>query len=222
MKEDLIIGSNNEILEHLNKSEYGTHSILVYPNIETLRETYSTYTKSQLEDNNEIVLILPYYETANRVRKTLSEGFVNNIADGNGNDGTVKDINSNSILEVKKYEKVGSLLIMDSVKAYFDSDNNYNGKDRLMSFFKKLVKNAESLDKNGVSVIADLGSFYHHQSTNTTKKLVEHELSLPSKYEGMKFKGFCAYHKADFDKRFTEEQKQKLLDHHGKALMIAN
>jgi hypothetical protein len=24
------------------------------------------------------------------------------------------------------------------------------------------------------------------------------------------------------DKRFTEEQKQKLLDHHGKALMIAN
>jgi hypothetical protein len=38
----------------------------------------------------------------------------------------------------------------------------------------------------------------------------------------MKFIGFCAYHKADFDRRFTEEQKQKLLDHHSKALMIAN
>jgi hypothetical protein len=64
MKEDLITtGSNNEILEHLNKAEYSSHSILVYPNIETLRETYSTYAKSQLEDNNEIVLILPYYET---------------------------------------------------------------------------------------------------------------------------------------------------------------
>jgi hypothetical protein len=178
--------------------------------------------KSQLEDNNEIVLILPYYETANKVRKTLSEGFANNIADGNGNDANSNDTNSNSILEVKKYEKEGSLLIMDSVKAYFDSDNNYKGKDSLMSFFKQLVKKAESLDKNGVSVIADLGSFYHHQSTNTTKKLFEHELSLPSKYEGMKFKGFCAYHKADFDKRFTEEQKQKLMDHHGKALMIVN
>jgi hypothetical protein len=222
MKQDLIIGSNNEILDHLNKAEYSSHSILVYPNIETLRETYSRYVKSQLEDNNEIVLLLPYYETANRVRKTLSEGFVNNIAEGKATDGTVNDINSNSILEVKKYEKEGSLLIMDSVKAYFDSDNNYKGKDRLMSFFKQLVKKAESLDKNGVSVIADLGSFYHHQSTNTTKKLFEHELSLPSKYEGMKFKGFCAYHKADFDKRFTEEQKQKLLDHHAKALMIAN
>jgi hypothetical protein len=29
-----------------------------------------------------------------------------------------------------------------------------------------------------------------------------------SKFDGMKFKGFCAYHKADFDTRFTEEQKQ--------------
>jgi hypothetical protein len=38
----------------------------------------------------------------------------------------------------------------------------------------------------------------------------------------MKFKGFCAYHKADFDKRFTEEQKQKLLQHHSKALIIIN
>ena len=94
--------------------------------------------------------------------------------------------------------------------------------NQMHCIFKHLVKNAESLDKNGVSVIADLGSFYHHQSTNTTKKLVEHELSLPSKYEGMKFKGFCAYHKADFDKRFTEEQKQKLLQHHSKALMIIN
>ncbi len=71
-------------------------------------------------------------------------------------------------------------------------------------------------------MIADLGSFYHHSPINAIDKLFEHELSLSSKYEGMKFKGFCAYHKADFDKRFTEEQKQKLLQHHSKALMIIN
>jgi len=41
------------------------------PDIQTLRKTYSRYVKSQLEDNNEIVLILPYYETANNVRKTF-------------------------------------------------------------------------------------------------------------------------------------------------------
>jgi hypothetical protein len=93
MKENLITGSNNEILEHLNQAEYGVHSILVYPNIETLRETYSRYVKSQLEDNNEIVLILPYYETANKVRKTLSEGFVN-VAESNGNESASKTSNS--------------------------------------------------------------------------------------------------------------------------------
>jgi len=223
MKENLITGSDNEILGHLINVDYGSHSILVYPNIETLRETYSRYAKSQLEDNNEIVLILPYYETADKVRKTLSEGVVNNIADDDDDTtAAINDTKTNSIIDVRKYEKEGSLMIVDSVKGYFGSDSNYEGKDRLMSFFKQLVKKAESLGKNGVSVIADLGSFYHYQSNNATEKLFEHELSLPSKFDGMKFKGFCAYHKADFDRRFTEEQKQKLLDHHSKALMIAN
>jgi hypothetical protein len=230
MKENLITtGSNNEILDHLAHAEYGTHSILVYPNIETLRETYSRYAKSQLEDNNEIVLILPYYETANKVRKILSEGFVNNI--GNGNDSVVvaaiNDTKTNSIIDVARHEKEGSLIIMDSVKGYFGSGNDHDDDDNdntdLMAFVKQLVKKAESSGKNGVSVIADLGSFYHyHHNGKTADKLFEYELSLPSKYEGMKLKGFCIYHKEDLDKRFTEEQKQKLLDHHSKALMIVN
>jgi len=68
-----------------------------------------------------------------------------------------------------------------------------------------------------------LGSCYHyHHNSKTAGKLVEHELSLPSSHDGMKLKGFYIYHKEDFDKRFTEEQKQKLSDHHSKALMIAN
>ena len=229
MKENLITGSNNEILDHLFHAEYGTHSILVYPNIETLRETYSRYVKMQLEDNNEIVLILPYYETANNVRKILSEGFVNNIADGNDSVVVVATVNgtkNNSIIDVARHEKEGSLIIMDSVKGYFGSGNDHDDDDNntdLMAFVKQLVKKAESSGKNGVSVIADLGSFYHyHHNSKTADKLFEYELSLPSSYDGMKLKGFCIYHKADFERRFTEEQKQKLLDHHSKALMIAN
>jgi hypothetical protein len=214
-------GSHNEILEHLTNAEYGTHSILVYPNIETLREAYSRYAKKQLEDNNEIVLILPYYETANKVRKTLSGGFVSLLEEGNGKDADANDTNGNSIIDVGKHEKEGSLIIMDSVKGYFGSDNNYNNTD-LTEFVKQLVKKAESTGKKGVSVIADLGSFYHYHHSKTADKLVEYELSLPSKFDGMKLKAFCIYHKDDLDKRFTEEQKQKLLDHHAKALMIAN
>jgi hypothetical protein len=151
----------------------------------------------------------------------LSEGFFN-IADGNGNDAN--DTNGNSVIGVGKYEKEGSLIIMDSVKGYFGSENNYDDDNAdLMILVKQLVRKAESLGKKGVSVIADLGSFYHyHHNSKTADKLVEYELSLPPSYDGMNLKGFCVYHKADFDKRFTEEQKQKLLGHHSKALMISN
>ena len=62
---------------------------------------------------------------------------------------------------------------------------------------------------------------YHHNS-KTADKLVEYELCLPSSYDVMNLKGFCIYHKEDFERRFIEEQRQNLQDHHSKALMIAN
>ena len=48
-------------------------------------------------------------------------------------------------------------------------------------------------------------------------KLVEFELFLPSRYADMNLKGFCICHEADFEIRFSEEQKQNLLKHYGKA-----
>jgi hypothetical protein len=63
--------------------------------------------------------------------------------------------------------------------------NNSEGGDRLLSFVKQLVKNAESLGKKGVSVFADLGSFHHYNhNSKTADRLVEYELSLPSSYDG--------------------------------------
>jgi hypothetical protein len=94
------------------------------PDIQTLRKTYSRYVKSQLEDNNEIVLILPYYETANNVRKTLSNSdFVNR---GETTNSDSNNSNGSSVIDVRKYEKEGSLMIMDSVRGYFGSDSNYD------------------------------------------------------------------------------------------------
>jgi hypothetical protein len=47
-------------------------------------------------------------------------------------------------------------------------------------------------------------------------------MSLPTKYDddNMKLKGFCFYHQEDFDRRLSKEEKQKLLEHHGKALIV--
>jgi hypothetical protein len=165
----------------------------------TLRDIYSYYAKIQLEYNNEIVLILPYYETTEMVRSVLSGENKNN---------------QGSIIDARKYEKQGSLIIIDSVKAYFGSDTD------LMSFIGKLSNQSQNSGKSGVSVIADLASFYLH---NGIDKLIEYEMSLPTKYDNeMKLKGFCLYHQEDFDKRFSKEQKQKLLEHHGKSLMVVN
>ena len=106
----------------------------------------------QLEDNNEIVLILPYYETTKMVRSVLSGENKNN---------------QSNIIDVRKYEEEGSLIIIDSVKAYFGSDID------LMSFVARLAKQAQSSGKNGISVIADLASFSYF---NRIDKLIEYEM----------------------------------------------
>ena len=155
----------------------------------------------QLEYNNEIVLILPYYETTEMVRSVLS---------GENNENS----NGDNIIDVRKYEEEGSLIIIDSVKAYLRSDTD------LMSFLVRLAKQAQRSGKNGISVISDLASFYYYDQID---KLIEHEMSLPIKYDdNMKLKGFCFYHQKDFDRRLTKQQKQKLLEHHGKNLMVVN
>ena len=229
MDRDLLVtGSSDNIFEQIDQAEYGAHYLLIHPELGTLRDIYSRYAKKKLESNNEIVVILPYYETPNNVRKILYEGFGKKNHDGND-------------IDIRKYENEGSLVIMDSLKGYFgsdgdnkddlnDDDNNDNGrrpdKEGIMRFVKQLIQMAERSGKNGVSVFADRGSFFHYHGQDdnngktATDKLVDYELSLPSKYDGMKMKGFCIYHKADFDKRFTEEQKQKLLNHHDRGFMI--
>ncbi len=199
MLRDPITGNSSDVLKQLRQAESGAHYIIVYYDLMTLRQIYAGYIKTQLEDNNELVLILPYYETTETVRSILSENHSSN---------------EGSVFDVSKYEKEGSLMIIDAAEAYFSSDTD------LMSFVEKLAKQAQSSGKEGISVIADLASFYHF---NRIDKLIEYEMSLPSKYDDkMKLKGFCFYHQEDFDRRLSKEAKQNLLEHHDKALIIVN
>ena len=65
----------------------------------------------------------------------------------------------------KKYED--SVIVMDSIKGHFDAGDH-------MAYVNELVNSAES----GVLVIADAGAFFH---LNKRDKLIEHELSMPSR-----------------------------------------
>lgn len=190
MLKNVIYGNTKNIVEQLRQADYGAHYIIVYPDIMTLREIYSNYIRYQIEDKKEIVLVLSYYETVDNLRNFLSP---------------TDEISS----DLERYEREGSLIIIDSVKGFFDFDHP--------SYVKNLLKQAESLGKSGISVIADAGAFYHYSKL---EELVKHELSMPSKFD-INLKRFCVFHKQDFD-RLTEVKKQKLLEHHEKDLIAVN
>jgi hypothetical protein len=197
VEEELIMNCPvNDALEQINQSEHGAHYLLTYRDLRVLRELYIKYIKRQLEYENKIVLMLPHYETADDLRKILSEDFF----------ATEKADNASSI-DIKKYENEDSFIVMDSLR-HFGSSNP-------TAFVKQLVKKAESSAKSGVSIIADAGSFFHIKNLD---KLIEHELSMPSKFD-VRLNRFCVFHRQDFN-ILTEEQRQKLVKHHGKALEI--
>jgi hypothetical protein len=175
----------NGALDEINQAKYGTHYMIIYPDLDTLRDLYSNYAHKQIQENNGIVLINPFYETTDSVRQVLSE----------------------SISNISKYEKEESLMIADALEEYLG--------DQPLIYLKKSLASYAEMGKNGVSVLADLGA-YSHRSKHYD--LVNYELSLPTKYD-VQMKGFCLYHQKDFDK-FLEEQKQKLIEHHDKALEI--
>ena len=183
----------NDALELINQAGYGTHYMIIYPDLDTLRELYSDYICKQIKENNEIVLINPFYETADSVRQVLSK-------------------KNNPDIDVSKHEKEKVLTISDSLERYF-GDQQQDDK----SFKMNLVNYAKQIGKNGLSILGDMGAYSHKSKY---KDLVDYELSLPTKYnDDVALKGFCLYHEKDFDK-FSDEQKQKLIEHHGKALEI--
>ena len=61
----------NDIVHSLNRTEPGSHQIVVYPELGILREIYSNYIHEQLH-NNEIVLMLPFYETVDSIKEVLT------------------------------------------------------------------------------------------------------------------------------------------------------
>jgi hypothetical protein len=178
----------DDALEQINQADNGAHYMLIYEDLTTLREFYSNYIHKQIEENNEIVLINPFYETTDSVRQILSQ-------------------HNHGGIDVSKYEKEGSLMIADSLIEYLG--------DQPLVYVKKGLTNYAILGKKGLSVLADLGAYPYKSKY---KELVDYELSLPTKYD-VPMKGFCLYHEKDFD-NLSDEQQQKLIEHHGMALKI--
>ena len=88
----------NGALDEINQAEYGAHYMIIYPDLNTLRDLYSNYAHKQIQENNGIVLINPFYEITDSVRQVLSEKFNDDISN------------------ISKYEKEESLMIADALE----------------------------------------------------------------------------------------------------------
>jgi hypothetical protein len=182
-----------DIVNQLKHAEVGSHYIVIYPNLMTLREIYSQYIKTAIEENNEVVVIISHYESIDNIRRILSSG--------NSNNNSYTDVNAD------KYEKDGSLVILDSATGFFDLYDN--------PYIKNLLKRAKSMNRDGICILADNGLLF---DLHRIDELIQNEISLPVKFD-VTLKRICMFLRQDFD-ILTEEQKQKLLAHHGKHLQI--
>src|SRR5919107_304341 len=192
VEERVFLSDAVETAQQLHRSEFGAHFLVIYHDLATFREMYSHYVKAALKDN-EIVIILPFYETVDEVRRILSE--------------------DSACIDVRKYEKEQSLLIIDSLKAYLGS------RDGFMPFVKKIVEFAKASGRSGVSVIGDMGPFFYYGKNGG---LLHYETTtLPTGFEGINLKGICVYHKQDYKKKLSEEEKLMLLEHHGGTLYLS-
>jgi DNA-binding response OmpR family regulator len=140
----------NDALTLLSKSNMGNHYMIIYDDLKVLRTFYSNYTKTQVEENNEVVLLNPFYETVDSVRQILYEEV---------------------FMDVQMHEREESLLIIDAYEMYFGGPEYYD------SFKERTLANIKKIGKKGLSIIHDTGPFHHKSKT---KELIEYELSLPS------------------------------------------
>ncbi len=176
----------------ISESEYGIHGLLIYSDLTLLREFYSHYISKQIKDKDEVILIMPFYETEDSVRHVLSKRY-----------------NGINIDKVEIEEK--TLIIEDSLGKYVGQSN----AESVWKANQEMVKYANGLGKKGISIIGDMGSFLFEKRM---QDLIDYELCLPKRFE-VNLKGICLYHQKDFD-RLSEDRRQIIINHHETAIRI--
>lgn len=191
VKERLIRGDVHSVVDELHQFEFGEHNILVYPDYDALRDLYTQHCRKRLIAGNEIVLLLPHYETINSVRDALRE----------------LDI------DIRQYEEEGALIIMDAMSTLFNpSEHDF------IEYLKGLENRARVKGKSGICVIADMGSFYHLGKVN---EMIEYEKGIPPRRSNVKSSLLCVYHTKDFDRLSNEQKGTICRSHYREILLHA-
>ena len=198
-----ILRVNSESNESIMKWFYegimeGENGIVIYPNLQTLRQIYTQYSKEQLEKADEkedddnytrnkqsksrIILIATFYETTYSVKHHL---------------GAV------GIKDVQSHIDDGSLVIVDAFSCYYP---DINGMKKLIS---SLSERARKEYRAGVTAIVDMGYFFLFGGDGRATELINYEASLAPKTDGGNVRGFTCYHGANYN-TLKDNQREEL------------
>ena len=131
----IVRGKSLEIAEMTAEKgliESGSHTLLVYNDLEAFREIYTQYSRSVLPQN-EIVVIGTQYESINDVKNNLR------LSD----------------MDVERYLNEGTLFIVDAQHGYQDADTH-----GMWKFAMSLLSRAKREGRQGITWFGDAGSFF--------------------------------------------------------------
>jgi DcmR-like sensory protein len=195
------------ILHHIKQSNYGDHNFLMYSCLSQLEDFYTESCKDAIMYRNEIFFLAIYYQDLAFVRRRLYlEG-----------------------IDVRRHESDDTLVILDSEIAYRycrkNGVNSYSNNDGgsnngintydLVTMIEQLQRHAEKLDKNGITIFGDLGSFIMNKQITD---LLSYESSVPNIFDS-NIRAICCYHKDDFE-TLKREQRQKILSVHANNFFV--
>jgi hypothetical protein len=196
------------ILKHIKNSNYGDHNLVIYPGLKQFEEFYIECCKDSILDRNGVFVLVTHYQQDSVVRKKM------NLLAG---------------IDTASYEDDGTLVILDSERAYQPSVEQNGRYDIISILTSLLIKHAQEHDKKGITVLSDLGTFFLKKRI---ADLISHELSVFSKIDAniyclfdirsfsKRIRSFCCYHKDDFSV-LQEEQRKTIMQHHSNNLILA-
>jgi hypothetical protein len=169
---------------------FGEHDAVLYSSTAALNQLLIEYARFSLKSSNETLLILT---SADSIENYLS---------------TLKDIDS----DIESRRKDGSLIIRESAKAYFNLTDELVD---IMIMIRMLLQRKRKLGKDGLTVICDMGIFFHKKRF---VDLISHEtrFSLGSS-DINEIRMICCYEKPSLT-LLTPQQTQQILSVHDKVL----
>ncbi len=187
--------SEDEMSDRLLHVPPGHHYLILYPNIEMMRNVYASYVKKQLEEQpDSVVLFLTYYDTTDHVRRVLSSKGI----------------------PVKVHEKNGTMIILDIMKVLHNPFFQVPDIEKLRELAKKTEKQFEN---KTIFIIADMSVFNHLRKAS---ELLEYEKTLHKDLKVERWKELCLYHKRDFETMFTADESNKLMEYHKDKVILMN